>query len=70
MSCVLREAVYLVNVVFIIGGHDSLVLVIFGLVLAVRGGVWLARVSVVLCVHVLLCYLFAMLYPLRLLSFI
>ncbi len=41
----------------------SFVLALFGVVLVVRGGVWVARVSVVLGIFLLVCYFGVMFFP-------
>ena len=50
--------VFVIALVMVLG---SLVLALFGLVLVVRGGVWVARVSGVLCFFLLFCYFVVML---------
>jgi hypothetical protein len=52
--------IFVIVLVMVIG---SLVLALFGLVLIVHGGVWVARVSGVLCFFLVICYLGVMLYP-------
>jgi len=50
-------------VIFFVMVLFSLVLVVFGLVLVAHGEVWVARLSGVLCVFLLICYLGVMIYP-------
>ena len=44
------------------------VLVLFGIVLMVRSDVWVARVSGILCIFSLICYVGVMIYPLTIMS--
>jgi hypothetical protein len=45
--------IFVIALVIVVG---SLVLALFGLVLIVRGGVWVARLSGVLCAFLFICY--------------
>ena len=57
------EGDFLVLFLLFFGWFGSSVLVIFGFVLLVRDVLWLVRVSGVLCIFLLLCYLFVLYYP-------
>jgi len=52
--------IFIIVLVMVVG---SFVLVAFGFVLVFRGGVWVARLSGVLCVFLLICYLGVMISP-------
>jgi len=59
----LRGAYILPSVIFIVSFSSSVVLTFFGLVLIVRGIVWVFYISVVLSSLLLVCYLFVLFYP-------
>jgi len=52
----------------IVALYGSLLLVLFGFILLVRGFVWVARFGGILCVNSLLCYLLVLYYPFTLVS--
>ena len=57
-----------VFIVSMVALYGSMILVLFGFILLVNDGVWIARVSSILCIFLLFCYLFAMYYPIIVVS--